>query len=274
MPWELTSDVDDFAATAGDFLRSKPVEHTVFLTLIDTLRRKGLHAYGLGDPVFGFWRADDGVISGALLQTPPRPMMFTELPAGAVAEALVALADHPLPGVNMVAGQVDEFVSGRAAPATVTMRVRLYRLAELTPLPTPPGQARTAVAADRDLLMRWSAEFQEAIGEEHASLGPAVDEMITDGLVTLWEVDGEPVSMASRSSPSAGMVRIRMVYTPKAFRGRGYAGAATTLATRAALDDGATVVVLNTDLANPTSNGLYSRLGYRPVEDRVVMEFS
>jgi predicted GNAT family acetyltransferase len=28
-----------------------------------------------------------------------------------------------------------------------------------------------------------------------------------------------------------------------------------------------------TDLANPTSNALYRRLGYRPVEDRVVLKF-
>jgi predicted GNAT family acetyltransferase len=33
-------------------------------------------------------------------------------------------------------------------------------------------------------------------------------------------------------------------------------------------------VVLYTDLANPTSNALYQRLGYRPVEDRVVLSFT
>ena len=33
-------------------------------------------------------------------------------------------------------------------------------------------------------------------------------------------------------------------------------------------------MVLYTDLANPTSNALYQRLGYRPVEDRVVLSFT
>jgi predicted GNAT family acetyltransferase len=32
--------------------------------------------------------------------------------------------------------------------------------------------------------------------------------------------------------------------------------------------------VLFTDLANPTSNALYQRLGYRPVEDRSLVEFA
>jgi predicted GNAT family acetyltransferase len=79
--------------------------------------------------------------------------------------------------------------------------------------------------------------------------------------------------MASRSRLESGMIRILIVYTPRENRGRGYAGAATTVVTRQALDLGAPAVVLVTDLANPTSNGLYQRPGYRPVEDRVVVEF-
>ena len=52
-----------------------------------------------------------------------------------------------------------------------------------------------------------------------------------------------------------------------------YAGAATVTVSQAALNAGVQEVVLYTDLANPTSNALYERLGYRPVEDRVVLAF-
>jgi RimJ/RimL family protein N-acetyltransferase len=276
MPWELTEDVEKFAAEAGGFLRSKPVEHTVLLTLIDNLRRRGLHVYGSGVPVFGCWRTPSGVIDGVLLQTPPHPMMFSSLPADAVGAAVEALADRPLLGVNMSAGQIDEFVAGRApASATVHRRVRLYILDKLTSPEPPAGRARTAGAGDRPLLLRWSQEFHETLGESHfGDLGADVDERIGYGGIVLWEVDGEPVSMAARSRIESGMVRVQLVYTPAALRGRGYAGAATAVVTQAALDEGAATVVLFTDLANPTSNGLYQRLGYRPVEDRVVMEFS
>ena len=70
-----------------------------------------------------------------------------------------------------------------------------------------------------------------------------------------------------------GMVRVGSVYTPPAVRGRGYAGAVTAAVSRAARDAGVREVVLFTDLANPTSNALYQRLGYRPVEDRVTFSF-
>jgi predicted GNAT family acetyltransferase len=63
------------------------------------------------------------------------------------------------------------------------------------------------------------------------------------------------------------------VYTPREHRAKGYAAAATTAVTRAALDAGAADVVLFTDLDNPTSNALYRRLGYTPIEDRSTVEF-
>ena len=132
-----------------------------------------------------------------------------------------------------------------------------------------------AEAADRDLLVRWHLAFHAEIGEGHGDLGPIVDDRIQAGVLILWEnEDGVPVSMAARSQPEADMIRVQLVYTPPDQRGRGYAGAATTAVTRDALALGVSAVVLVTDLANPTSNALYQRLGYRPVEDRVVVEFS
>jgi predicted GNAT family acetyltransferase len=43
---------------------------------------------------------------------------------------------------------------------------------------------------------------------------------------------------------------------------------------RVALADGAEEVLLYTDPGNPVSNSIYQRIGYRPVEDRVVLAFS
>jgi predicted GNAT family acetyltransferase len=276
MPWELTTDVEAFASTAGEFLRSRPVQHTVFLTLVDTLRRRGLHAYGSGDPVFGWWSS--GAVEGALIQTPPHPMMFTSMPAEAVPAAVEAVAGRPLSGVNMLADLADEFLAGRlaqtGATATVKMRNRLYRLDTLVP-PSSPGSSRTATASDRELLIRWHEAFHAEIGERSpGDTGEIVDDRLDYGGAVLWEVDGEPVSLAEHSRVQAGMSRVQAVYTPREFRGRGYAGGATAAITRAALDHGAEIVVLYTDLANPTCNGLYQRLGYRPIEDRVVVEFS
>ena len=77
----------------------------------------------------------------------------------------------------------------------------------------------------------------------------------------------------TRTRSAAGVTRIAPVYTPPECRGRGYAAAATAAATEDALDSGATGVCLFTDLANPLTNRLYPRVGYRPVEDRLMIPF-
>ncbi len=57
------------------------------------------------------------------------------------------------------------------------------------------------------------------------------------------------------------------VYTPPEHREHGYASAVTAAAAAWGLAAGARHVVLFTDLANPVSNSIYPRLGFRPVHD-------
>ena len=278
MAWHLTDRVEEFSDAAGEFLRSRPVEHTVALTLVDTLRKHGPHFYGATDPIFGWWQPDGGRVAGAFLQTPPYPLLLTAAPA--VPELVELLAGRPLPGVNALAADAAAFADAwrkrTGAAATVGRRSRLFRLDVLTPpSPLPAGAARIAGPGDRDQLVAWAGAFQAEVGEGlDRDLAGVVDDKLSYGGLTLWEVDGSPVSMAGASRIEAGMTRVMLVYTPRDLRGRGYAGAATTAVTRAARAAGADEVVLFTDLANPISNALYHRLGYRPIEDRAVLEFS
>jgi predicted GNAT family acetyltransferase len=158
----------------------------------------------------------------------------------------------------------------------VKLRSRLYRLGALAwPDPGPRGAPRVAGERDRDLLAGWFEAFAlEVDGGAPQDHTAAVDERLGYGGITVWEAGGAPVSVAGITRAVAGMVRVGPVYTPPALRGRGYAGGVTAAVSQAALDAGATDVVLYTDLANPTSNALYERLGYRPVEDRVVLSFA
>jgi hypothetical protein len=57
------------------------------------------------------------------------------------------------------------------------------------------------------------------------------------------------------------------VYTPPEHRRRGYASALTAALTERLLAGGRRFCFLFTDLANPTSNAIYQRIGYRPLGD-------
>ncbi|MER6362019.1 GNAT family N-acetyltransferase [Kitasatospora sp. NPDC001527] len=100
-----------------------------------------------------------------------------------------------------------------------------------------------------------------------------VDDRTAAGQLHLWEDGGRPVAVAGVSAVVAGMSRIGPVYTPRDARGRGYASGVTAAASAAALAGGAGEVLLYTDLANPTSNSIYQQIGYRPVEDCLVLAF-
>ena len=69
------------------------------------------------------------------------------------------------------------------------------------------------------------------------------------------------------------MSRIGPVYTLPDHRGRGYGAAVTAAASRWALNRGARNLLIYTDLANPTTNRLYPRLGYRPRYDALELLF-
>ncbi|MFE9393825.1 GNAT family N-acetyltransferase [Streptomyces flavidovirens] len=271
--WTFTEDLDEYLAAAGAAVAARPVENTLLLTVADTLRRRGRDAYGEGTPRYGWWRGADGRVEGALLWTPPRAVLVGTVPAEAVgplAEACVGLGS---PAVSAERGTARALAAAwrRTGVKTTTMtEQRLYKLTELTPpAPAPPGRARVATTADRVLLTEWVHAFRREAGHPGPGAGRAVEDRIAYGGLTLWEHDGVPVSMAGASRPAAGTVRVAPVYTPPRWRGRGYAAAVTAAVSGAARDAGADEVLLFTDLANPTSNGVYQRIGYRAVADRV-----
>jgi ribosomal protein S18 acetylase RimI-like enzyme len=296
--WYLTGDLDDFLARAGEFLHSRPAVHTVPLTVTENLRSRGGHIYGDDAPEFGVLEVKDPgsgehAVRAAFFRTPPHPIVLTALTekqADALAERLAGTeagrdGGRGLSGVNAEQDTAAAFAAAwrrrTGAEATGHQRLRLYRLGELTvPRPVPPGRARVAgpqgrEAEDRKLLVQWYEEFCAAVGETAArDAQDWADERVERGDVMFWETPDEtPVAMAGRTRKVAGQIRVAGVYTPAHQRGQGYAGAVTAEISRTALESGAQEVLLFTDLANPTSNGLYQRIGYRAVSDFAVYAF-
>jgi RimJ/RimL family protein N-acetyltransferase len=311
MAWQTTGDVTKFLAAAGPYLRRERVRNTVILSVTETMRvtaaaSAGKSSPGAGRqesasadgvagqaarPLFGWWSDQAGAVAGTFMHTPPFPVVLTEVAPEAAAElAAVTMADRPLGGVNAYPEVAEAFADGwrggsrdgsrdgsRGRRADVYRRQRLYRLAQLVwPDPAPAGTARMARDADAKLTADWFAAFADEVddmgrGEDQSAAARA--KISHDG-VMVWEAGGQPVSIACNTLPVTGMVRIGPVYTPPEARGHGYASAATAALSQRLLEAGAQEVVLYTDLANPVSNSIYQRIGYQPVEDRVVLAFS
>ena len=225
---------------------------------------------------------DDGAVVAAALFTPPyRPVLaLSPLPAAAGLIAQELTIDSPeLPGVLGPVAEVRAFVERWTAltgqPGRCTMAERIYELTAVTPPTGVPGRLRRVTPADRDLTVAWRVAFHaEALGEPDSPAARRAAEQDVEARLTdttsafyLWEDGGRPVSIAGTAGPTPHGIRIGGVYTPPAFRRRGYAGAAVAALSQRLLDEGHRYCFLFTDLSNPTSNHIYQAIGYRPVCD-------
>jgi uncharacterized protein len=178
-----------------------------------------------------------------------------------------------VPGVLAESSLARQFsqVWAQAAGLSIqeNMRERIYELREVTPPShSPAGYLRPAGPADLDRVADWHLAFtQEALGQGSLEESrKTVARRVAVGDIFLWE-DRQPVSMAFRARPTPHGCTVTGVYTPPDLRGHGYASACVAALSQRLLDSGKLFCNLFTDLANPTSNSIYQKIGYQPVCD-------
>jgi predicted GNAT family acetyltransferase len=79
--------------------------------------------------------------------------------------------------------------------------------------------------------------------------------------------------MASRTRRTRHGSTVSLVYTPPDQRRKGYATACVAALSQIILDSGKDFCTLFTDLANPTSNDIYIKIGYVPLGDFTLYRF-
>ena len=268
-----TADAKDFLDRAAPHLAAEPVLTNVVGVVADRMRR-GLDTQP--DPWFATVEEGGAVVAVAMHTHPnayvgPGP----DGTGAAVARALLD-AGREVAGFTgdrpAAAEAVATWTARRGGTGRVVVDEGVYVLGTLTPPTGVPGTGRPAADGDTDLVARWYVDFcVEAFPHRDPPPLDTVTVRVKDGLAEgrwlLWEADGAPVSLAGRSGPVLGVGRIGPVWTPVEHRRNGYAAMVTDLAARSLLADGAAQVMLFTDLANPTSNGVYARLGFERVGD-------
>lgn len=281
---EFHDDPAAFFEAAGSWLEQRPVESTVVASVTARLARDGLPRMPYG-PWWLVARDAAGEVAGVGMRTfphPPYPPYLLSMPAEAAVGLARVLHDRgeAVPGCNGASASARDFVEAYAGltggRVRVAEQVRLHELHALDPAPVPPGSLRIATADDTELVLAWFDAFSADAAEQAGSPDPhpapiesreSTARRIEAGEVWLWQdAEGIPVHLTAYNPPSFGVARVGPVYTPKAHRGHGYAAITVCEVSRMLLEGGSRVCLF-TDQANPTSNALYERLGYRPVVD-------
>jgi RimJ/RimL family protein N-acetyltransferase len=185
----------------------------------------------------------------------------------------VAAVNGALPAVRVFAEQTARLTGGTA---DVALHMRLFELGELLAPAGVEGELRAVRPEELDLVLEWLERFMadadEMAGRPRGASpheAPSREDLgrrARAGEYWFWVFGGRPVSLTVGSRPAFGVSGIGPVYTPPEERGHGYASAAVAAVSRRLLDQGARVCLF-TDQANPTSNRIYQRLGFRAVAD-------
>jgi len=278
---EHFTDAEEFLARAEPLLLADEARHNLLLGIAGTIRDSP-DLY----PERHLWLVvEGGRPVAAALRTPPYNLILAQPESeAALVELADAVAGQELPGVVGSTPEIEAFVALWATRTGTTptrgMSQGVYALETVESPPPVPGEPRIATMADRELVLDWWIAFGEEVlhegspGRERAVT--SVDHKLSspESGMLLWEVDGEVVSFAGWGGRTPNGIRVGPVYTPPELRGRGYATAVTADLSRRLLASGRRFCFLYTDLANPTSNAIYERIGYRRIAEAAEVVFS
>lgn len=211
--------------------------------------------------------SDSGDLVLAAAMTPPHSIVvFSPVPSPAI-DAIRVLCGHlsasqiPIPGVlgaaELSALFQREWVRVVPTSSSKATSQRIYELREVrSEVITADGHFRLATEDDVDTLSTWHGE----------GMRPSLLKLSQTGQIGLWELDA-PVSCAAqtRRTPHGGA--INLVFTPPPLRRQGYATACVANLCQHLLSSGWQFCCLHADLANPTSNSIYQKIGFTPVID-------
>ncbi len=261
---------DAFLEVARPLLLSAEAENNLLLGVAEGLVRNPSAATNAYFATIG---NEDGVLACAV-HVPPFKLVITQ----ATREPLAALARHSFDAIPDLGG-----VTGPACAAgdfalawsrlsgiepTIATRLRIHEARKVVDsgLASPPGHFRPAVPADLALLTEWTTVFvSEARITESVDASRVVEDAVRRGRLHVWE-DSAPVAMAAWAGRTPNGVRINFVYTPSAFRGKGYGTACVSALTAQQLERGNAFCWLYTEVSSAPPN-IFKRIGYRPVSD-------
>ena len=154
------------------------------------------------------------------------------------------------------------------------VHMRHHMLTHATAVPAVAGTYRMADGGDAQWLESRTLAFAHEVGlnDSPDALLDGMRKRLARGGLRIWE-HGTRVAYAGWGTAGAQHARIAPVYTEPRARRRGYAGALVAALVHELLGNGRRAIFLLTDVANPTSNALYARIGFRSVSDTYRFDF-
>jgi GNAT superfamily N-acetyltransferase len=262
------------SATRG-WLLEREAENNILLSVAHLLTTTD---HPFREPFYLASILERGKLVGCAVAAPPDGIELTELPAGAAAELVASVAQvrPDLPWVGADRSASLEFAQAWVAKVGGSSQLRHdwmeFRLDEVVAPRAAPGRLRLAGGADWPLLRTWAPGYA-ADTNTPVDVSGFLERRLRRRQLHVWDHDG-PKSFVTMSGNTPNAVQISSVYTPREFRGEGYASNAVAAASQVALASGARFCVLFADPEPARAARIYRSIGYRPIRDHLVIVFA
>ncbi|MEO8209409.1 MAG: GNAT family N-acetyltransferase [bacterium] len=147
----------------------------------------------------------------------------------------------------------------------------LHQLDKTNNITISNGKFEKSTASNIDLLEKYRADFEiDTFRQSRYKSGELKRDTldkIKRGFLYDWTDNKNIVSISAimRTTKNTGV--IGLVFTPRVYRGKGYATSLVLTLSNEILNQGFSKCVLYTDKSNPASNHVYKKIGYEPVEE-------
>jgi len=230
--------------------------------------------------------SDDDEIQIVAIMTPPHNIALyardNKINKAAVECLVSGIGDTSVPGVmakrEMALYFAEVYCSAKRMTFETKMEQQIYELTKVNSELPHIGAMRLAEESDIHFLPYWLEAFNstDEYGKTTMNIPQNAEiysHSIAQKKIYVLEENGIPVSIATVNRELHSACGVDYVYTPPYFRRRGYATSCVARLSQIILDRGYTKCVLYTDLANPTSNNIYQKIGYHPICDSVILKF-
>ena len=153
----------------------------------------------------------------------------------------------------------------------VEMTLILHQLISVNKLSPASGHFKMAGKRDINTITDWTLQFEKdaraTLVHTPEQILATVQERIALGNIFKWTDQGKMVSIAAINRKTKNTGIVGLVFTPKKYRGKGYATSLVQKLSIYILEKGFTYCGLFTDKANPASNHIYQKIGYKPITE-------
>ena len=287
MQFRLYTDVHEFYNDTYDVLMRHEAQNLIPLGNL-IIGHEGKDKTDWRDPVNWLMAAisDAKSIQLTAIMTPPHNITLYAtdniIKPEAINCLIEGLKDHEIPGVmtekTLAEYFAKEYTSRKGITFKTTMNQRIYELTEVNQEVKKAGIARLLGEKDMHFFPYWVEAFYaaESYGKKEMFIPQDAEPYlyrIASKKFYILEDNGIPVSMAGYTREMQSVIGVAFVYTPPYERRKGYASSIVAQISQLALDKGFTKCALYTDLANPTSNNIYQKIGYRPICNSLQIKF-